>query len=413
MAFNRSPINYAEQYARELANAYPYLNYFGEIYNNANSSAYRPVSGATVLIPSMSTGGSKPVNRNQITGVVNRNFNNNYEPKTMSMYRYYDTIIDPMDIVQTNDVATIANVTRTYNEFQKPAEMDCYAAQQLYSFAEGFGGTDTTVLSASNILTSWDSYLAYMTSQRVNRDRVVAYMTPDTYKLLKEAAGITRFIDAGTGIRNVDRNVGKLDGVVIKEVPPELMMSLYDTSGEGSGYGFDAASGAQQVNMLLVDPMATIAPIIYDVSMVSPPSAVTSGKYVYFESYYYDVFALNQRQAGFFANVASGQTLGTINVVSAAGTGSGNTVITYTGSQINQNGNPYFGLDVYYLVTATDTASVTYGQALSGGSWTKCTGQNPLALSGQTAGQYINIAIVNKRTGFAIASGKSTIVTGT
>ena len=213
-----------------------------------------------------------------------------------------------------------------------------------------------------------------MTSQRVNRDRVIAYMTPDTYKLLKEAAGITRFIDAGTGIRNVDRNVGKLDGVVIKEVPPELMLSAYLTDQDGNGRGFEAAAGAKQVNMLFVDPLATIAPIVYDVSMISQPSAATQGKTVYYESYYYDVFSLNQRQAGFFANVAA-PNLGTVNVTSVAGSGSGATVISYNApTLLDAYGNPIEGLDVYYSVNAS-APTVKYGEALPTGSseeWTKC-----------------------------------------
>lgn len=415
MAFTQEPMNYAQQYARELANAYPYVNYFGEIYSSPNSTKYRPVNAQTILIPSMNTAGSSPVNRNQITGVINRNFNVIYEPKQMSMYRKFVTIVDPMDIVESNDVATIANITRTYNEFQKPAEMDCYAASKCYSFAAQFGGTDATSLTAENILTQWDSYIAYMTSQRVNRDRVIAYMTPNTYKLLKEAAGITRFIDTGTGIRNVDRNVGKLDGVVIKEVPPELMQTAYITDGDGNGRGFDAAPGAQQINMLFVDPLATIAPIVYDVSMLSNPSAYTEGKTVYFESYYYDVFALNQRQAGFFANVAA-PSLGVVAVTSVAGSGSGDTVVTYSANGLlDMNGNPYEGLDVYYSVNASSAPTITYGQALpttSGASWTKCSGQNPLTLSGQTASQYVSIGIVNRQTGFAVAGGSATIVTG-
>ena len=67
-----------------------------------------------------------------------------------------------------------------------------------------------------------------MVDQRVNRDRVVVYMIPSAYKLLKEATGITRFIDSGTGIRDVDRNVANLDGVKVMEVPSDMMKSAYD-----------------------------------------------------------------------------------------------------------------------------------------------------------------------------------------
>ncbi len=409
MAFNQEPINYAEQYSRELANAYPYLSYFGEVWASPNSSLYRPVNAQTILIPSMKTSGAKAVNRDTISGTINRNFNTTYEPKQMSMYRYWNTIVDPMDVVETNEVATIANVTKTFNEFQKIPEMDAYAASKLAGFAASFGGVDSTTLTSANILEKWDEYLAYMTSQRVNRDRVVAYLTPATYKLLKEAAGITRFVNADTGIRNIDRNVGKLDGVVIKEVSPDIMKTAFDFT-----EGWEPAAGASDIGLLLVDPLATVAPVVYDVSMITPPSAISQGKTVYFESYYYDVFALNNRQAGFFAAM-SAPSLGTITVKSVAGTAAGASVITYTaaGALLDANGDPVEGLDVYYTTGNNAAASVTYGAALpSANTWVKCSGTNPINLASQTANKHCTVAIVNKTTGYAVASGDVTLVVG-
>ena len=167
MPFTQLNVNYATQYARELANAYAYLNYFGAIYGADNSSRYRPVSGKTVAIPSLSVSGSVAVNRNQITGTFNRNWNNEWQTVTMSQDREWNTIIDPMDIVESNEVATIANVTRTFNELQKSAEMDAYAASKLASYANASGGIDSTTITTSNILAQWDTYLAYMTGRRV------------------------------------------------------------------------------------------------------------------------------------------------------------------------------------------------------------------------------------------------------
>ena len=406
MAFTLENVNYAVQYSQALANIYPYLSYFNEVWNSPNSSTYRPVDGKTVMIPSLTVSGARAVNRDQITGTFNRNFNNQYQAVTCQMDREWDTLADPMDIVQTDGVASIANITRTFNEQQKIPEMDSYAASTMAGFAVNFGGIDSTVLSASNILEQWDSYLAYMTSQRINRDRVVAYMTPATYKLLKEASGLTRFLDAGTGIRNVDRNVGKLDGVLIKEVPPDLMMTAYDYT-----EGWVAQAGASQINMLLMDPMAVVAPIVYDVSMMGAPTAQSKGKYLYYERYYYDVFGLQNRLAGFFANMSAPQ-LGTLTVTSAAGTGSGNSVITVAGTNVGT-----YGTSLVYASQASSGIELTYGQAPSGGTFstlpaTNVNGVWTANVSGLTAGQYITVALVNNQNGGVIASGNCVIVTG-
>ena len=296
MAFTQTPVNYAAEYSKELANAYPYLSYFGEIWAANNSDRYKPGMGKTMYIPSMTTSGARAANRDQITGTFNRNWNNAWQSVELDMDREWDTLIDPMDVDETNAVATIANVTKTFNEQQKVPEMDAYLAAKLNSFVTA----DTTSLTSANILTTWDQYLEDLTNARVNRDRVVAYMTPAVYKLLKEAAGITRFVDVGTGIRGVDRNVARLDGLVIREVPADLMKTSYVFTD-----GWAVASGAKQINMILVDPEAVAAPVKYEVAMMSAPNAQSKGKYLYYERYYYGAFALNNRKSGIIVNAAA------------------------------------------------------------------------------------------------------------
>lgn len=297
MAFVQANVNYATQYAQELANAYPYLSHFGAIYGGANSAKYRPVMGKTVAIPSMTVSGAVAADRDAITGAFARNWNNSWQTVSCQQDREWSTLIDPLDIVETNDVATIANVTKSFNEQQKIPEMDAFCASTLGSAAITASNADTTALTAANILEKWDTYLATMTNARVNRDRLIAYMTPACYKLLKEAAGITRFVDAATGIRNIDRNVGRLDGVTIVEVPADLMMTSYTYT-----EGWTAASGAGQINMLFVDPEAVAAPIVYDTAMIGEPSAQSKGKYLYYERFYYGVFVLANRTSGIYVN---------------------------------------------------------------------------------------------------------------
>jgi hypothetical protein len=294
MAFVRTDVNYAAEYSRALSNAYPYMSYFGAIWGANNSNLYRPGMGKTMYIPSMTVKGSRAVNRDQITGTFERNWNNELTPVTLQMDREWDTLVDPMDIDETNDVATIANITRTFNELQKIPEMDAFLAAKLHSFVTT---PDTTTLTAANILEKWDGYLANMTDARVNRDRVEAYMTPAVYKLLKEAAGITRFVDVGNGIQGVDRNVARLDGVRITEVPSDIMKTAFDFS-----EGFVPAQTAKQINLIMVDPLAVAAPVKYETSMMSAPTAQSKGKYLYYERYYYGAFAMPNRAAGIIAN---------------------------------------------------------------------------------------------------------------
>ena len=395
MAFTQSKLNYAIEYSKAMANAYPYWSYFSDLYGSPNSATYKPVSGKAVAVQSMTTSGARAVNRDQITGTFNRNFNTSEQILTMRMDREWDTLADPMDI-QEDPIINIANITKTFNEFQKVPEMDAYAASTLATAATGFGGVDTTALTADNILTQWDTYLAYMVDQRIPRDRIRAKMTPDTYKLLKEAAGITRFVEADTGIRNIDRNVGKLDGVVIQEVPKDMMMSAYDFT-----EGWEAANNAKQINMLMFDPIAIAAPVVYETSMMSAPTAQSKGKWLYYERYYYDIFALNQRLPGIFVHLTSAAALGTVNLQLSAGADSTHTII-------NGLAPAPYGMK-YVAKTKTGSAeSVTYGQALTG--WTDVTNGASFETA---AGDTVTVALVNTTKGnTATAAGSAAAVVG-
>lgn len=404
-------LNYAAQYGRELANAYPYLSYYGDLWNADESRRFRPLRGKTVYIPSMTVTGARAVNRDHIDGQFDRNFDINWEAHDLQMDRDWDTLLDPMDVDETNEVATIANITATFNRFQKIPEMDAYMASKLAGFASSFGGVVTTTPDASNILTLWDNALAYMTNQRVNRDRVQCKMTPDVYKLLKQATGLTRFIEVTNGIQNVDRNIARLDGVGIQEVPEDLMKTAYDFT-----VGWAVGNSAAQIKMLFYDPMAIAAPVIYETSMISAPSAATKGKNLYYERYYYDVFCLSQRQAGVYAVIGASPSLGTLTVTSAANTAadatSGDSVITVSGQGIWDSGAMVEGLKLVYCADENSAVSCTYGAVPPATkTWVALT--NGGVVAGLTGSKVITVAEVNKQTGFVVASGYATQVVTT
>ena len=289
-------------------------------------------------------------------------------------------------------------------------EMDAFLASKLAGFASTYGGVSTTSLDASSMLSEWDKGIEYMTNQRVNRDRVVAYMTPSTYKLLKQATGMTRFIEVTNGIQAVDRNIARLDGVTIVEVPVDMMKTAYTFT---EGWAIDTAN-AQQINFLLVDPMAVAAPIKYETAMMSAPTAQSKGKYLYYERYYYGAFILNQRQAGVYAHLGAAPSLGDLTVTSVAGTGSaGDTVITVTGKGIWSDGTNQEGLKLVYCTGESAAVSLTYGAVPPAAkTWVEMTA-NPLTIASQTAGKYITIAQVNRQTGFVVGGGDTVLVVKT
>ena len=400
-------VNYAAEYSRALAQQYAYLSYFAALLAANNSNKYKSGMGKTMYIPTITVNGARAVNRNSIDGNFQRNWENQWQAVELQMDREWDTLVDPMDIDETAGVANIANITRAFVEQQKVPEMDAFIASKLASFASAFGGVSTQSLTAATILAEWDNALAYMTNQRVNRDRVVAYMTPATYKLLKQATGMTRFIEVTSGIRDVDRNIARLDGVTVIEVPDDMMKTVYDFT---QGWAVDTTY-AQQINFLLVDPEAVAFPVKYETAMVSAPTAQSKGKYLYYERYYYGGFVLDQRQAGVYAHLGAAPSLGSLTVTSTAGSAAGDTKIDVTGNGIFGTGAPMEGLKLVYSVNDAAVA-LTYGSAPdSTKTWANLT--NGTTLKSQTAGKYITVALVNKQTGAVVSGGNTTLVVGT
>ena len=118
MAFTQQNLNYATEYSKAMANAYPYWSYFSDLYGSPNSATYKPIAGKSIAVQSMTVSGAQAVDRNQITGTFNRNFNTDQQILTMSMDREWSTLVDPMDI-QEDPIVSIANITKTFNQFQE------------------------------------------------------------------------------------------------------------------------------------------------------------------------------------------------------------------------------------------------------------------------------------------------------
>lgn len=310
-----NPLNYATEYSRALAQMFPYQLNFGKLYATPNNNRYRWVNAKTIEIPSISTTGRVNANRDTVA-FAQRNYDNAWETKTLTNERKWSTLVHPMDIDQTNMVTTIANITQVFNEEQKFPEMDAYCISKIYydwthtkgPEAQSNHVADKTALTVSNILGVFDQMMLNMDNARVPANGRVLYVTHEVNVLLKEAQGISRSMDVTSGPNAIDRRVNRLDQVEIIGVPASLMKTLYDFT-----TGYQVAAGADQVNMFLVHPVAVITPVSYTFSRLDSPSALSEGKYTYYEESFEDVFILNKKSDAIQFNITEG----------GGGTGSG------------------------------------------------------------------------------------------
>ena len=306
-------LNYATSYQRALEQAYPYALYFGKLYSTPNNGRFRWINSKTIEIPSISTTGRTNADRDSI-GTAQRNYNNAWETKTLVNERKWSTLVHPKDIDQTNMVASIANITQVFNEEHKFPEMDAYTISKIYhDWATSIGGdaahgaytgkvADKTAITVANVLSIFDDMMLKMDNARVPVTGRVLYVTNEIKSLLKNAEKIERDWDVQSGIDSINRVVNRLDEVEVIGVPAELMKTKYDFSDTN---GWKPTVDADQINMCLILPTAVITPVSYTFSNLQAPTALTEGKYYYYEESFEDVFILNKKADAIQFNITA------------------------------------------------------------------------------------------------------------
>jgi len=301
-------LNYADEYQRALEQNFPWVLNYGALYATPNNGRYRWLNSKTIEIPSISTTGRVDADRDTIA-FAQRNYQNAWVSLTLENQRKWSTLVHPRDIDETNMVSTIGNITQVFNDEHKFPEMDAYCISKIYADwcnakNPDTGETlapDTTVLTTSNILSVFDSLMLKMDNGRVPANGRILYVPFEILYILKEAQGISRSMDITSGPNAIDRRVNRLDQVQIIGVPSTLMKTLYEFTTD-----YAVADDAEQINMFLVHPMAVITPVSYTFSRLDAPSAMSEGKYVYYEESFEDVFILANKANAIQFNVSNG-----------------------------------------------------------------------------------------------------------
>ena len=156
-------LNYATEYAKELAQAYPYTLYFGALWTAVKEDV-KFLNSNTIQLPSLTVKGRKNGNRDSI-GTFGRNFDNAWESKTLKNHRTWDTLVHPRDIDETNKVASISNITKVFNEEQKFPEMDAEAINAVYSLKNAIEPVTALAkgtITAQTVLTYFDELMDKM-----------------------------------------------------------------------------------------------------------------------------------------------------------------------------------------------------------------------------------------------------------
>lgn len=259
------------------------------------------VGAKTVKIPRLDLGGYKDHDR---SGGWNRQaIANDFELKVLEHDRNVEFYVDAMDVDETNQILSAANITNVFVTEQAIPELDKYRYSKLYSEYVALGKTpDTTVPSLENVLQIFDSMMKAMDEAEVPLEGRRLYVTPTIQELLKQANDLRRVVMVQQSGGAVNRAVRSLDDVEMVMVPSSRMKTAYDFTD-----GAVPAVGAKQINMILVHPRSVIAPIKHSAIYLWPPGSHTGGDgYLYQNRSYTDLFLIERKADGVQINVEGG-----------------------------------------------------------------------------------------------------------
>ena len=337
MSFVKADLNYAKEYSQALAQAYPYVLYFGALWN-AVKGEVKFLNSNTVILPSLTVKGRSNGDRDTI-GSFARNFNNAEETKVLANHRTWNTLIHPRDIEETNHVASIQNITKVFNEEQKFPEMDAEMITSLYKLKnEQAAITPSDVLTVSNVLAKFDAMMDVMDEARVPAAGRLLYCDTYVKTMIDTAKEAGRML--GAQDKAVARSLDRIGEVEVIGVPTTAMKSAYKFTDDGfevqkdeykastdtsvvsgktyytkagevytavaeptgnpstSNYYEKTVEAAKAVKMMLIHPSAVIPVISYDFAQLGAPSSLSQGKWTYFEESFEDVFIFNKKHAG-------------------------------------------------------------------------------------------------------------------
>ena len=109
-------INYADAYQSAVQQAF----YDGHLYSadlwNSPSNAMVKFDGAKhIKVPRLTiTAGRQDRQRRTITN-FSANYSNDWDSYELTNERYWSTLVDPLDVDETDMVVSIANITRQFN----------------------------------------------------------------------------------------------------------------------------------------------------------------------------------------------------------------------------------------------------------------------------------------------------------
>lgn len=265
------------------------------------TTAVRWLDAKTFHFTQMSTSGYKSHSRNG--GWNKGTFAQEDVPYTLTHDRDISFMIDKADVDETNQTASIKNISEVFHKTQQVPETDAYFFSKVATEAQKLKGYHTSTAESDwtkeNVFEKLKGMLSAGKLRRyVQKGALICYVRSFVMDLLEQSTAFTRKIEmtqiSESGI-GIETRVTDIDGVTIMEVIDDER--FYDKFDFTDGFApvaksaEPAVTGSHKINVLIASPLTTkIVPKIASIYYFNPGQHTEGDGYLYQDRSLSDTF---------------------------------------------------------------------------------------------------------------------------
>lgn len=280
-------INHAEKYNDELLEIFADNSYVAPFI----ADNVKWIDGKTFHFTSMQVGGYK---NHSIEGGWNRqSIEQNDHPFTVEQDRDVEFFVDKREVDESNQTASIENISNTFEVTQATPEKDAYFFSKVATKAVEANRASNTALAdytVENVFTKLVEHIAK--SKRYRTKGLVVYVRPEIMDKLALSKELSKSIDTTALTSNeegkaIETRITRINGTPIVEViDDDRFYSVFNFSD-----GFVPGDGAKRINILSATPLTTkMVSKISSIYMFAPGQHTEGDGYLYQNRAHYDTF---------------------------------------------------------------------------------------------------------------------------
>ncbi|HDU6518161.1 TPA: hypothetical protein ACGXZO_001305 [Listeria monocytogenes] len=288
-------INYVDKYGKELDQKLV----FGTYTNELETSNLLWLDAKTFKIQTITTTGLKPHTRNK--GYNEGSASNENTAYTITFDRDVEFFVDVMDVDETGQALTAANVTKEFNSRHSAPEVDAYRFSKLATEAKKNGYSTAETITEENVFRTLKAAIRKV--KKYGTQNLVMYVSVDVMAALELSKDFTRAIsNQNIGPSSLETRVTGIDGVKLVEIEAEDR--FYDTFDFTDGY--KPAASAKKLNYLLINKGSVIGGTKHASIYLHAPGSVGQGDgWLYQYRVYHDIFVKEQQKDGVIASTVA------------------------------------------------------------------------------------------------------------